>query len=596
MLKLQPHEIEAYLQAKGRIRRRGQKAEMERCPFCTGGEHSDKWTCVVYLDATGGNYKCMRGSCAQSGSFWQLAEHFGDDPKDFYQLAERPQPNKPLQKQITFKTEPIEPQKLTDEALAYFQRRGLGPDVFDDLAVWCDEKGNVNFGYYHKGECCMVKVRAPRKPKEKEPKAWQAWQGGLRTLWGLEQCDPQLSHLVITFGEYDRIVVMQAGVSNAVSVPCGDSDLEWISVCYDELAKYQQIYLWIDNDKSGQDHLPKIAERLGKERVRVVRTDFKDANEMLVKRMKEVGDEADREIFQAVFNAEWYYTGDIVELADIETRERSFEGYLSGFKTIDKALSGFLFGSLTVHTGDSKHGKSSGVNQITATAIDQGARVCVWSGEDQIDDYKYKIEVHVAGGSGCEMKVSNRTGRVYAQVRPEYREKVDGFIREKLFVLNRRFGVTEESLFENFDLAYRRHGCDVFVIDNLMKLVAAKDTQNVNFRQAQIINRASDFAKDNNVHVHIVTHTNKLGTNNEPPTKMSVSGAKEITNLADNVIAWWKVPEDLRDDYGGADSLCAILANRVFGDEPTAKLMYDQSLKRYGETREELLRDYKFND
>ena len=75
MLKLRTYEIESYLRGKGlSFRRRGQKAEVQFCPFCSGGESGDKYTFVVYLDESGGNYKCMRGKCAESGSFWQLAE------------------------------------------------------------------------------------------------------------------------------------------------------------------------------------------------------------------------------------------------------------------------------------------------------------------------------------------------------------------------------------------------------------------------------------------------------------------------------------------------------------------------------------------
>ncbi len=66
MLKLKSYEIESYLREKGlTFRRRGQKAECKICLFCSGGDHSDAYTFVVYLDETGGNFKCMRGSCAR---------------------------------------------------------------------------------------------------------------------------------------------------------------------------------------------------------------------------------------------------------------------------------------------------------------------------------------------------------------------------------------------------------------------------------------------------------------------------------------------------------------------------------------------------
>jgi hypothetical protein len=447
MLKLRPYEIESYLASKGlTVRRRGQKAEIERCPFCNGGENGDKWKCVVYLDDSGGNFKCMRGSCDQSGSFWQLAEHFGDDPKEFYSRDDRPKADiQPAlrPKHFTFKAEAVEPQTFTPEALKYLNQRCFSEDILDTLPIWCDEQGLVNFGYYHKGELCMVKVRQPRKPKEGEQKAWQKWKGGLRTLWCLEKADPTTPYLVITFGEYDCIALHQARVPNAVSVPCGDQDLEWINVCWDELQKYQEIYLWADGDESGQKSVQRIAERLGQERVKVVKTAFKDANEMLLMRSREVAEEADAEIFNAIASSDWYYEGHLFQLADVEDAEQCFDGYLSGIKDIDDALGGFFFKQLIIHTGDTKHGKSAGVNQIAAMAVKMGGRVCIWAGEDNIEDFKYKFYVHIAGYNGTETKISNRTQTQYAKVSPDWRLRIDDFVRDKVILLNSRVGVTE---------------------------------------------------------------------------------------------------------------------------------------------------------
>ena len=283
-------EVDGYLRRLGlKFRRRGQKAELYVCPFCKGGDHGDKWTCVVFLDE--GNFKCMRGSCAEAGTFWRFVEHHGDDPKEFYQGEARE--TNPLKAKSTFKTEPVKELPLTEKCLKYLRLRGFTEDLLERVSIWSDDNGNVCFGYYQDGQCCMVKVRSPKKhdPDSKEPKAWQAWKGGLRTLWGLEQCDFSVPNLIITFGEYDRLAVMQAGLENVVSVPCGDQDLEWISVCWKELEPLESITLWIDNDDAGQKVLPTIAERLGKHRVRVVRSKYKDANEFLVYRSREVGAE-----------------------------------------------------------------------------------------------------------------------------------------------------------------------------------------------------------------------------------------------------------------------------------------------------------------
>jgi twinkle protein len=605
MLNLKPYEIESYLREKGlAFRRRGSKAECKTCPFCGGGEHSDHWTFVVYLDESGGNFKCMRGSCSQSGSFWQLAEHFGDDPKDFYtqreaKRAERFNKTEPeivaeLKPNLSFTAEKVEPQKLTDEAKKYLTARGFSEEVLNEIAIWCDEKGLINFGYYHEGELCFVKVRHPRKPLEKEPKAWAKWKGGLRTLYGIEQCDLSKPYIVITFGEYDRIALQQSRIENAVSVPSGDTDLEWINVCFEKLKSFSEIILWIDNDEAGKLALPKIAARLGAHKIKVVDTAFKDANEMLLKRGRKIGFElAEQEIFEVVALAKWYYKGDVMQFCDIEESETSFEGFQTGIDILDKNLGGILEGRLTVHTGDTKAGKSTAVNQIVMTAIEQGAIACVWSGEDELSDYKYKTHVHVAGYEGVEIKTS-KAGADYAVVSDEFKQKVNDWAFNRLYVLSRKSLLTEDNLIANFRLAFERFGCNVFVVDNLMKLVAAKDTQNLNFRQTQVVNKLSDFAKETNTHIHLVTHTSKADNENTPPESIrDVSGAKEIVNLCDSLVSWWRVPDDKKSDYDNADTICAILANRVFPNKERAGLMFDWRIKRFASNAEQL-RDARY--
>lgn len=607
MLKLTSYEIESYLREKNLLfRRRGQKAECRLCPFCSGGEHGDKYTFVVYLDQTGGNFKCMRGSCAQSGSFWQLAEHFGDDPKEFYSKSGFGKPrskadqSKPtiafeLKPNLTFKTEPIEPQKITTEAGEYLKKRGFFVETIDELPIWCDEKGFINFGYYYEGDLCFVKVRQPRKPEKGEPKAWAKWKGGLRTLWLLELCDFTKPYIVITFGEYDAAALKQARIENVVSVPSGDTDLEWINVCYEQLKDLSEIYLWIDNDEAGMAALPKIAARLGERKIKIVTTPYKDANEMLVLEAKKNGIEAaEAAIYAAVHEAKWLYKGDVMQFADIPESDNNFNGYLTGLTILDENLGGSLFGRLTLHSGSNKAGKSTAINQIVATSIEQGAIVCVYAGEDEPSSYKYNMQVHVGGYEGSDVKTS-KAGAQYAEIKQDFKRKIDDWAFNRLFVITRRSNLNEDTIIENFRLAFERYGCDRFVVDNLMKLVASKDTNNLNFRQTQVINKLSDFAKETRSIVDVIVHTNKTDDETAPPkTSRDIAGAKEIVNLCDSAINWWRVPEDKKSEYGGSDSVCTILENRVFGIKKQANLIYDWRIRRFAEDSIQL-RDSRYN-
>lgn len=611
MLNLSPLEVQGYLRSKNlRVRQRGHnKIEIERCIFCAGGESADKWTMVVYTDE--GNFKCLRSKCGEAGTFWRIAEQFNDDPKEYFSRMEKTNGHKsngsyqqgvavaevPRVKEFAFKSEQITPRPITQEVSEYLEKRGLVLEAVQSCKIFCDEQGNVCFPYFHKGEMCFVKARKARKPADGEQKAWAKWKGGLRTLWGIEDCDPLESQLTIVFGEYDRVALRQSGVPNAVSVPSGDEDLNWIDICWEEIQRYKTITLWTDNDESGRRVLPKIANRLGKKKIKFVSAPYKDANEMLLMLSREHGAETAQDaVFDAVAGAEWFWKGDLIQVADIGRKQVSYEGFLSGFNAIDKSLGGYLQGRATVHAGDSGHGKSTALGQSIISAIQQDGAVAVWSGEDDEFDFKLRLMIHFAGYQGTERRVNQRSGVEFSIVKDGYEQEFNKFVKDRLFLYNVRRGIDENSIFEQFDIAHHRYGCTVFAIDNLMKVVAAKDTNDKYQRQTNIVNLGCDFAKDTLTHLHYIAHTNKTGDPFEPPTKNSISGAKEITNLADNIIAWWRVPQKAKQNFNNADTLACILKNRVYGTESNHELIYDNRVNRFGEDAHELAKIYERKD
>jgi hypothetical protein len=376
-------------------------------------------------------------------------------------------------------------------------------------------------------------------------------------------------------------------VPNVVSVPAGDLDTAWIDICYDELMAADRIILWPDNDESCQKMIPRIAERLGKTKVRVVKSQYKDANEMLIKETALNGaEDAERALYVAVSDAEWFYDGSLVQLADVQETDLVWDGCTTGIAPLDQVLGRMFLGTLTLHAGSTKHGKSSALNQIMCQAAEQGSVVMTWPGEDEISKYRHNISIHLAGRDGIEARLSQRTNTEYAAIREPYKERITDFMRDRFIVLNQR-SLTEEALLENMHLAFARHGCTTFGLDNLMKLVASKDAENVYVRQSRIVNMLSDFAKETKTAVHLAVHTGKQGLESEPPHRNAISGSKEIINLCDRCLIYWKIPEEVRHVYGNNESLIVVAADRVFGDEVQIPLRYHKLTKRYSASLEE---------
>ena len=103
---------------------------------------------------------------------------------------------------------------------------------------------------------------------------------------------------------------------------------------------------------------------------------YKDANEMFLKEQIEHGYDAARDaVFNCVNDAKWIYKGDVIQFADIENKETSFEGIKTNLEVLDRNLGGSLYGRIILVTGSNKSGKSVLINQLTSltgltTAID----------------------------------------------------------------------------------------------------------------------------------------------------------------------------------------------------------------------------------
>lgn len=120
-------------------------------------------------------------------------------------------------------------------------------------------------------------------------------KGGSFGFFGWHLVKPWQKTIVITEGEFDAMAVAQALWSvpenhplsqvPVVSLPNGCSSLPMELL--PRLENFTRIYLWLDNDKPGQEGAEKMAKKLGRQRCYIVRPDPsmknppKDANDAL---------------------------------------------------------------------------------------------------------------------------------------------------------------------------------------------------------------------------------------------------------------------------------------------------------------------------
>ena len=255
----------------------------------------------------------------------------------------------------------------------------------------------------------------------------------------------------------------------------------------------------------------------------------------------------------------------------------------SGIRELDRTIGGFYGGELSIWTGERGSGKSTMASEVLLESIEQGKRVCAYSGELAAWRFKQWILLQAAGPRWVYSQINPTIGNEYYTVRKEAVHKIEEWWNGKLYLYDNEISSAndEDSILSIFDLAYSRYGCTVFLCDNLMTVRYGTSKDKDFYRaQSNYTGRLVEFAKRNNVHVHMVAHPRKLNSQNGRPTADDVGGSGDITNRADNVFGMSKLNDDEREKEG-FDTALEVLKNRAFGKTAKIKMKFDDKCRRF---------------
>lgn len=271
----------------------------------------------------------------------------------------------------------------------------------------------------------------------------------------------------------------------------------------------------------------------------------------------------------------------LLNLAEIQPVDMSsLTRTQSNIPELDRAIGGFYEGELSVWTGKRGEGKSTLLGQILLQAMDQGHTVCAYSGELPKAQFKHWVSVQAAGPHNLQEHTSKKTGKVYYTVPEHIQQRIDAWWDERFFLYDLGIATAhdEDSILDIFTLAYRCHGCDVFLVDNIMT-AHFKTGRDADFYRAQsnFTGRLVNFAKRYGVHVHLVAHPRKKQGKLEAD---DVGGSSDITNRADNVFGVERVPEKQVDQVGFSCGL-TVMKNRDFGATDKLGLDFEPSSRRF---------------
>lgn len=288
---------------------------------------------------------------------------------------------------------------------------------------------------------------------------------------------------------------------------------------------------------------------------------------------------------------------EILKIEDIDMKDKEETRVLSNTKILDKATKGFTLGQLSVWSGSNASAKSTYLNQIAIESIEQGYKVAIYSGELIPRRLINWITTQCAGKKNMEYNKA----KDYWYVKDDKKQRILSWLNKNLFIYNNKNGNKSSQVINTLQKCVDKENVKVIIIDNLMSLSLEGD--NKYDLQSELITKLSDFAKQNNVHIHFVCHPRKVTSFLR---KIDISGSSDLSNIADNIFIMHRVNNDFKlktkEMYKWKDdaelykytNVVEVCKNRDFGVEDYFVGMYfETESKRLLDTPEEQ-RHYKW--
>lgn len=419
---------------------------------------------------------------------------------------------------------------ISDGAIKYLSEvRKISADTIQRYKV-----GSVNgalvFNFYREGELINAKTLPVRRDENGKKLPMRFETGCEQCLFGWDAFTSRGRSITICEGEIDAMSLAEYGIK-ALSVPCGASGLTWIENDFDNLGRFDKIYLCFDNDEAGKNGALAHAKRLGIERCYNVVLPKNDANECLTAGVSK------EEIENAFNNAESWDPEQLQDPKSFEAKvlERIFPssldqlGYDSPWHWFNEKIF-FDKSGLSVWTGTNGHGKTQFLNHLAVYWMSKGAKLCIASLELDPDETLVNM-IPVLSTKNTNPRVGTTLTREFAV------ECINWLHEERMWFYDEFGGAKADELIKILEYAHRKYGIDVFIIDSLSLINIDDDNYN---DQSAFVKDLVRFKKRNNCHVHLVVHPKKMDDEQRLPGKFDFKGSGTITNVADNCFSVWR--------------------------------------------------------
>jgi len=429
--------------------------------------------------------------------------------------------------------------KLQPQHYDFLKTRGISEKTADDMKLFPAEKyfqrlnkktDAIGFPYFKNGKFISAKYRSI------ESKDFTQDLGGSQDFFGIDKIDPT-KPVIIVEGEIDALTLMECGIENVLSVPSGapikvsdgkvdaseDKRFSFVWNAFDVLEKAPYITIATDTDTAGQALAEELARRIGKDKCRVAKFEFKDLNEAFLAEgtdlVKRIIDEAEPYPVAGLSSASKFSE----RLNDLWGKGTG-KGVSTGYSNVDEIYT-IAQGQLSIVTGYPSCGKSNFVDQLMvnlAKAHDWKFALC---------SFENQPEIHISR----LMEIYKEKRFFEGSNRMSDDEKTDAFDWvENHFMFMDSEGAepsTIDSILERAKVAVARTGIRGLVIDPY-NYIENKGGQAEHEFISSMLTRMQAFAKAYGVHIWFVAHPSKItrsGMDLPRPDGMAISGS----------MAWW---------------------------------------------------------
>jgi len=313
------------------------------------------------------NQPCLDSDCGSSDArqIYEGGTSFCFSCQKFFS-ADKKSEETPV-KSPSLKRDPLkEIEEIKTFQIRGFKERGITKRVcefFDVRVAYDPDTGNINKHYYPYDAGASYKVRVL-------PKAGFFWINATGfKLFGKERFPGGGKRVVLVEGEIDALSVAQSSIDKydkiypivALSSSTGSEALiperEWFR-------SFQEIVVWMDNDKAGDEALARIVKILGVDKLKVVQAipECKDANDVLVK----FG--SDR-VNKLIWDAQQYTPAGVISPENLwkaleEYNSKKSVPYPVCLDGLNTKLKGMRKGEITLFVSGTGAGKSTMLREI----------------------------------------------------------------------------------------------------------------------------------------------------------------------------------------------------------------------------------------